>query len=527
MTDDGSPARSGRSEQPEGAEQPEQVQQPEGARRSGPPPAGPDLVGLLRAGAARDPHGIAVSTRGSAAWQSMTRTELLAAALNAAARLTARDRPPGPVIVLVDNTPTCVATMLGLFIAGVDTLLVERENSHLGEAGSVIHRLPLAGLVGPSDVAPVPGLDRRTFDELVHEPAPAGPPPPPLNPATAVLQLTSGSTGEPRIARQTLANTLTGGALYRDIHRITPADTVLAMVPLAHSFGLVGALATALVSGAGLRTMSRFRPGAALEALDAGSTVLLGTPLVYQLLTPVLPRTGTRGRVRVALSSGGPLAGTAARAAGDRLGVTVHQVYGSTETGLIACGYDRDEPWSEESAGAMAPGVDWRLRTGPAQTSRYGRGQLLVRTSTMFEGYADGGAPPPAEDGYLACGDLTEIGEDGEILVVGRKDAFVNVGGRKVSPRRVEKAVSEHPGVSEVLVFGAPGRAGEEEVHAALVLRPGHDSADVLTFCRTRLMPYEVPHRVHVLTALPRTGMGKIDRHRLRETAAMRNGENR
>ncbi|MFE0424386.1 class I adenylate-forming enzyme family protein [Streptomyces sp. NPDC058953] len=490
------------------------------------PPETPTLTGSLRAAAERSPDAVAVSTRGSAAWQDMTWAGLRDAVSAAAANATAWERPPGPVIVLVDNTPVCVAAMLGLFLAGADTLLVERENSHLGEARSVVHRLPPAGLVGPSDASAVPGLAHRTFEELVYGPVPAGTVVPPEDPETAVLQLTSGSTGEPRIARQTLGNTLTGGALYRDIHRITAADTVLAMVPLAHSFGLVGALTTALVSGAGLRTMSRFRPGAVLEALDAGSTVLLGTPLVYQLLTPVLPRAAPRGKVRVALSSGGPLASAQEQAAAARLGVPVHQVYGSTETGLIACRHDRAEPWPEGSTGTMAPGVDWRIRTGRSATARHGHGQLLVRTSTMFEGYVDGGGPAPVEDGFLACGDLTEVDEHGHVSVVGRKDAFVNVGGRKVSPRRVETVVAEHPGVREVLVFGAPSRTGEgeEEIHAALVLRPDNDAADVLTYCRDRLMPYEVPHRVHVLTALPRTGMGKIDRHRLRETAATGKG---
>ncbi|MFE2040288.1 class I adenylate-forming enzyme family protein [Streptomyces sp. NPDC059477] len=489
----------------------------------------PTLTTCLRVAAHRTPDALAVSTRGSAAWQDMTFAELHDRAFTAAAHATAWERPAGPVIVLVDNTPICVAAMLGLFLAGVDTVLVERENSHLGDARSVLHRLPPAGLVGPSDVQVVPGLAQRTFEELAHAPVPPGVVVRREDPATAVLQLTSGSTGEPRVARQTLGSTLAGGVLYRDIHRITAADTVLAMVPLSHSFGLVGALATALVSGAGLRSMTRFRPGAVLEALDAGATVLLGTPLVYQLLTPVLPHTGPSGNVRVALSSGGPLTNASAQAAAARLGVPVHRVYGSTETGLIACEHDRDDPWPADCTGVMAPGVDWRVRTGRSRTARQGRGQLLVRTSTMFEGYEDGGGAPPMEGNLLACGDLTEVDEYGHVFVVGRKDAFVNVGGRKVSPRRVENVLAEHPGVREAQVFGAPGRTGEEEIHAALALRPGSDAAAVLTFCRARLMPYEVPHRVHVLTTLPRTGMGKIDRHRLREIAAAghRNGDNR
>jgi acyl-coenzyme A synthetase/AMP-(fatty) acid ligase len=102
--------------------------------------------------------------------------------------------------------------------------------------------------------------------------------------------------------------------------------------------------------------------------------------------------------------------------------------------------------------------------------------------------------------------------------VVGRKDGVVNVGGRKVSPARIERLLLDHPGVRDAAVFGVERPDHEQEMHAALVLGAGTDVDAVLAYCRSRsLRPYEVPHRVHVLDRLPRNGMGKVDRHRLRE----------
>ncbi|MEU4210427.1 class I adenylate-forming enzyme family protein [Streptomyces sp. NPDC026206] len=477
----------------------------------------PTVAGLLRAHAMRAGDRVAVRTRSTATWSTTTWAELRRAALSVAAHLGGAARPRGPAIVLVDNTPASVASVLGLALAGVDMLLVERENSYLSDERSVVNRLPATAIVCPADVQlpALPGLVQHTFDELT-----AGPPADdtclPENPRSAVLQLTSGSTGEPKIARQTLGNTLTGGALYRDLHKVTEADTLFAMVPLAHSFGLVGALATALVTGAGLMTMSRFTPGAVLEGLRGGATVLLGTPLVYELIAPVLPRDATGTRVRTALSSGGPLTPRLGGAVTERLGVPVHQIYGSTETGLIACQYDRPEPWPGNCAGVMAPGVQWRLRTGESSWAVHGRGRLFVRTATMFLGHQGSTTSPLLDDGFLESGDLVEVDEGGHVTVLARKDTFVNVGGRKVNPRRVERVVAGHPAVREAFVYGrAAARDGEEEIHAALVLHPGADTGEIARFCRSRLMPYEVPHHIHVIPAVPRTGMGKVDRSKL------------
>jgi acyl-CoA synthetase (AMP-forming)/AMP-acid ligase II len=354
-----------------------------------------------------------------------------------------------------------------------------------------------------------------------------------------VLQLTSGSTGEPRIARQPLRNLVRGGDTYRRLFGLTSADVVVAGVPLAHSFGLIGGLIAAVLAGASLRTLDRFNPrqlvaaltdtaagpaAAGLAAPPAGTgpaaplpagTTLLGTPLVYRLLVPVLGPGGRPGRLRTALSSGGPLPEEVAAAAAGRLGVPVWQIYGSTELGLIACEHGPDGSGRPGSVGFPAPGV--RLRLAPGDAEVPGAGRLQVRSRTMFLGYL--GAPDdPAwtEDGWYDTGDVGRFDQDGRLWLLGRKDTFINVGGRKVNPRRIERILAEHAAVREVAVYRKPGPGGEEEIGAALVLTPGGSVADVVGFCRARgLQPYEVPHHVSVLPALPRTGMGKVDRGRL------------
>ena len=290
---------------------------------------------------------------------------------------------------------------------------------------------------------------------------------------------------------------------------------MLLAVPPAHSFGLIGGVLAAVVSGAPLWLLPRFTVRGALDAITAGATVMLGTPLVYRLLTPVL-RPEMSG-MRIALSSGGPLAEELAARAADRLGCPVRQVYGSTEAGLMACHPATMADWPAGSAGVAAPGVRLRVREGRVQ----------VRTSTLFLGYAGETNRASTEDGYYDTGDAGRLGVAGHLFLTGRKESFINVGGREAESTSGSPASSaECPGAARVRVRPSRPRRWSKQVHAAVVLAPAGHAADVIAFCRSRrLMPYEVPHRLHPLPELPRSAMGKVSRRAVAEAVAARSSD--
>jgi acyl-coenzyme A synthetase/AMP-(fatty) acid ligase len=235
--------------------------------------------------------------------------------------------------------------------------------------------------------------------------------------------------------------------------------------------------------------------------------VLLGTPLLYRLLTPVLANAGGGTALRVALSAGGPMPADTADVTA-ALGTPVRQIYGTTEAGLIACVPAGVTTWPAGSVGFAAPGVTLQIDDA---------GRLSVRAPMMFPGYYGMGT----RDGFYDTGDLVRLDAAGHLFVLGRKEGVVNIGGRKVSPQRVERVLLDHTGVRDAYVFGVERADHEQEMHAALVLTPGTRVEEVLRFCRTRsLRPYEVPHRVHPLDRLPRNGMGKVDRRRLEQAIA-------
>ena len=408
---------------------------------------------------------------------------------------------PGPALVAMDNTTASLAALLGLVCAGVDVAVVEADSSHLSDPSSVFHTTGAATVVVP-DSAP-PGLPAYRVVRAAELTEPDGSGFAVTGGDTEVLQATSGSTGEPRLARQTLGNLLRGADLYRGAYSVTDDDSIILTVPAAHSFGMVAGLCTAVVTGATLLTFARFSPRGIRSAMEDGAAVLLGTPLVYDLLNRAAAPVAAA--VRVALSSGGPLDPDVAELAGQRLGTAVLQAYGSTETGLIACQTPSERPWPAGCVGTVAPGVAVDIGED---------GELAVRTGTMFLGYHDGTPAALDEHGRYHTGDVAELDPDGRLHLLRRKDTFINVGGRKVNPVRVLRLLTDYPPLVDAAVYGVPTMGGEE-VHAAVVFADGGDVPSLLAHCRARLAGYEVPHQVHVLEVLPRNGMGKIDRSRL------------
>jgi acyl-CoA synthetase (AMP-forming)/AMP-acid ligase II len=489
-------------------------------------PAIKDFLALLAANAAHKPGRTVLSELTEQGWVGTGAAEFLVS-VERAARHAAR--LAGPVTVVLDGSTASVAALLGLLAAGsVDVLAIEQDNSHLTDPQSAIWDVGTRVLVVRDDGTGHTGrsMPTLTYSHLLapedgeasglRMPQASGQ----TTASPAVLLLTSGSAGEPRIARQPLESVLRGGGLYRQVHGYRRSDRIMLPIPIAHSFGLVGGLLAGLGSGAELLTMPKFSLSGLLSGLNDGASVLLGSPLLYTMLARAWGTSFRAPQLRLMLSSGGPLAADIAAEMRRCAGVAVRQVYGSTESGLIACQDGSGRDWHPGSVGTFAPGVEWELipsaasACGPGGVTEQGR-HLAVRTSTMFTGYTSGAGLRP--DGYYETGDLVEVTESGEVFLMGRKSTFINVGGKKTNPRRVERIILQYPEISEVHVFGVTIHH-EQAVQAVVVPAPGSGGLqlhELAEFCRSKLAAHEVPHRFCVLPKLPRTWLGQIDQSSL------------
>lgn len=316
---------------------------------------------------------------------------------------------------------------------------------------------------------------------------------------TALVKLTSGSTGVPSGVAFDEPSLLAGIRQITAGMEITAADRVLVAIPLSHSYGFDNGVLSFAVVGTPLVLEPAIYPGPLLRAaVESGATFLPLVPPLARVLGE--SRWPTGHRLRRVICAGGVLPPATARRFHAASGLSVHDFYGSTETGGIA--FER-HPEAEAAAGTVGhplPGVEIELGAD---------GRVLVRSAANRTGLL-GDASPVREP--VATGDTAEWTAEGRLRLVGRSADILNVGGRKVPAVRVEEALERLPAVLAAAVVGVDDAVRGERTVAFLV-------AERWPVDLRELPASLMPREVRRLERLPFTERGKLDRGRLRELA--------
>jgi fatty-acyl-CoA synthase len=127
-------------------------------------------------------------------------------------------------------------------------------------------------------------------------------------------------------------------------------------------------------------------------------------------------------------------------------------------------------------------------------------------------------------DGWFRTGDAGYHDDEGYLYLHDRVKDMIVSGGENVYPAEVEKAITDHPVVTEVAVVGVPDERWGEVGRAFLVCRPGEQVSrgELREFLLPRLAKYKIPAYVEVVTALPKTASGKIQKAGLRQLPLVR-----
>ena len=430
--------------------------------------------------------------------------EIDALARVAARRLAGRPCAPGTIVGLAAaNGPGFLATFLAVRRAGLTALLLDARTPE-AEALRV-----LAALGAPLLLRCPTGWPQGAEDWSLVEAS--GNSNPLIFQDTAVVKLTSGSTGSPRgIAASAEALMADDEALTATMG-LRPADRLLATIPLSHSYGLSSLALPALTRGALLAVPEEgglYDP--LVTAARTGATFFPTVPAHLDALVRMREPPPRPASLRLVITAGAPLAAATSARFRETFGLPVHVFYGSSECGGIC--YDREGGAAERgTVGSPVEGVRITLAPvggGPAD----GEGIVTVESAAVATGYL----PDPDErlmGGRFQAGDLAAW-RDGELALQGRLDDLVNVKGKKVNPREVEGVIARLPGVDDAAVLGVPvpERSGEA-LRAVVACRPGRLTAEeVAAWCRAHLSAHKVPRSVLLVEALPRNARGKLDR---------------
>jgi acyl-CoA synthetase (AMP-forming)/AMP-acid ligase II len=349
-----------------------------------------------------------------------------------------------------------------------------------------------------------------------------------FDPGVALVQFTSGTTGEPKpvlLEHDGVLRLLDGVvAKIRGGKAKVPASTgppMANLVPVSLSLwaGIYNVLFAFLV-GAPVVVMDRFATGTFAELVrrhGIRSTVLPPAAMTALAddgtVTDLAP-------LRIVRSITAPLSPLQARRFKDRFGIAVLNSYGQTELGGEIVGWTAADARAHGDAKLGAVG---RPHAGVELRIVEDTGELWVRTPAMAAGYADGSdlGDRLSADGWFRTGDVGRVDGDGFLWIEGRVSDMVNRGGLKVHPGEVEEVVRLAPGVADTAVVGVPDdRLGEVPWAFVVPAAPSGPDPDALAaLCREHLAPYKVPVRFETIDALPRNEVGKVLKRELVERA--------
>jgi long-chain acyl-CoA synthetase len=345
----------------------------------------------------------------------------------------------------------------------------------------------------------------------------------------ALIQYTSGTTGQPKGAMLSHGNLTVNAAQARawvpTIER--GSSVVYAVLPLFHAYGLTLCLTFAMSMGARLVLFPKFDPDLVLDVVKKHpATFLPAVPPIYERLVQAAEkRKVSLSGIEIAISGAMSLPQSIVELWEERTGGYLVEGYGLSECSPVLMANPVGATRKAGTVGLPLPSTELRVADpdDPTVDRPFGEeGELLARGPQVFSGYwrrTDETAKALTADGWFRTGDIVTMDEDGFVRIVDRIKELIVTGGFNVSPTEVEDALRSYEGVADVAVVGLPHRRGGEDVVAAVVMEPGasFDEEAIRAFARDCLTPYKVPKHVVQVEELPRSIVGKVIRRKVRD----------
>lgn len=335
---------------------------------------------------------------------------------------------------------------------------------------------------------------------------------------------TSGTTGMPKLAMHTHGDLAATQDTYgANVVGITEDDISYSVGPMFHAYGLGNSLTFPFAVGATVVLVPTRPPTPQMVAdilIAEKPTLFFCIPTFYAALTNAELPSDTFASVRCGFSAAEALPAETFNRFKGTFGVTILDGIGSTEL-LHVFLSNSAEQTKAGTTGVPVPGYEMKVVDSDGVEVPVGQpGELFVKGPTAATGYWCRSETSEAtfHGPWVRTGDMYVCSEDGFYTYWGRADDMLRVGGEWVAPAQVEGVLIEHPEVLEAAVVGVRDEGGIQRPVAHVIPAPGgNPTAEGLTdWCKERLAGYKRPRRYEIVSELPKTATGKIQRFKLR-----------
>ena len=346
------------------------------------------------------------------------------------------------------------------------------------------------------------------------------------------MQYTSGTTGFPKGVMLTHRNILNNGFYIGERERLSPIDRVCLPVPFFHCFGCVLGVMAILTHRSTMVIVEDFDAHMVLQAIHKErATAVYGVPTMFiAVLNHPLFGDYDLTSLRTGIIAGAAVPPAVIAEAMDRMGmVEMTNCYGLTETSpvFIQTSWDDSDEHKINTVGRKHDPVEVRvIDPGDGHICGPGEpGEICCKGYNVMKGYykmPDKTAEAIDADGFLHSGDLGVIDEEGYYKITGRIKDMIIRGGENIYPLEIENFLLSVPGVLDAQVVGAPDEMYGEIVVAFIKPREGFELTEegIRSYMVKRIARFKVPKYVFFVDEYPETSSKKVQKFKLRETAA-------
>lgn len=339
----------------------------------------------------------------------------------------------------------------------------------------------------------------------------------------AALIYTSGTTGTPKGVMLTHAG-LSFSAKSQQETTNLPQDLVsLAVLPLCHSFGVAMMNSSFLRFHGKVVIMRQFNLEQIFFNIDkykVQSVPAVPTMYIFMLMFPDYAKYDVSS-VKNWVCGSAPLSMDTRRQFKEKFGGDIYEGWGLTEAGANNASNVNivNRPGS---IGKPMNGVEMKIfDNDDKELPPNVEGEIVLRGPMVMKGYwkLPEATAEVVRNGWLHTGDIGYVDKDGYFYITDRKKDIIIKGGENISPRVIEEVLFAHPDIAEAAVIGTKDKVYGEDIKAFVVLKPGKSATpeEIIEYTKGKLKIFFTPKEIVILTAMPKTLVGKILKKELRK----------
>jgi acyl-CoA synthetase (AMP-forming)/AMP-acid ligase II len=332
------------------------------------------------------------------------------------------------------------------------------------------------------------------------------------------LPYSSGTTGVAKGVMLTHYNMVANLHQLEEHDLTSERDTMIAVLPFFHIYGMNVIMNLGLFNGATIVTMPRFELEQFLNAMQTYKVTRahLVPPIILALSKQPIVETFDLSNLEIIMSGAAPLGESLTNACTERLKCVIKQGYGLTESSPVThmCS-EVPEQIKYGSVGQCIPNTECRvvsLETGE-DLGAMQEGEIWMRGPQIMKGYLnrpEATAQTVDAEGWLHTGDIGYADEEGHFFIVDRAKELIKYKGFQVAPAELEAILLSHPAIADAAVIPLPDEEAGEVPKAFVVRKAEASEQEIKEYVAERVAPYKKIRQLEFIEQIPKSPSGKI-----------------